>query len=289
MTRNPILDRAEKAGYAIAYRYLRARAGHSQTHVIFVVGAPRSGTTLLQDRISRHSQLWSVAAETGFFARDNVWRRGRRWRGLRGEAFRQTPWAGGDLVAQFDAFVEAARKISGSHGKTFVEKSPNHVLQLDFVLDRFPNAKVVNIVRDPRACYASSRDLENITQKTLDSFVSYWKRCLDARLNVGPHPQVLDVLYSDLVNAPEDTMRGIMEFLGLEFEPMQLGGVDAEADQRVNRKAFEKLGQSINAGSVDKWRKKLTDSEVARIEAMVGRYIPATESHDALKSLLERG
>lgn len=288
MTRNPILDRAEKLGYALAYRYLRARAGQSQKQVIFVVGAPRSGTTLLQDRISRHSQLWSVAAETGFFARDNVWRRGPRWKGLRGDAFRQTPWLGGDLVAQFDAFVEAARKISDAGDKTFVEKSPHHVLQLDFLVDRFPEARFVNIVRDPRACYASSKDHENIQQKTPDSFVAYWKRSLDARLKVGAHPNVHDVLYQELVSAPEDTMTGIMAFIGLPFEPDQLGGADAGQDNRVNRKAFAKLGQPINAGSLDKWRQKLTEAEVARVEALVGDYIPATGSRAALTALLDR-
>jgi hypothetical protein len=192
-------------------------------------------------------------------------------------------------VAQFDAFVEAARSISGAGDGTFVEKSPNHVLYLDFLLDRFSNALVVNIVRDPRACYASSRDHEGIVQKTPDAVAAYWRRCFAARLRVGVHPKVRDVLYEDLVNAPEDTMRGIMDFLGKTFEPAQLCGASADADKRVNRKAFEKLGQPINAGSLDKWRQKLSHAEVARIEALVGHHIPATASRDTLNAALEMG
>lgn len=46
MTRNSILDRAEKAIFSLAYPYLYERSGHSKKHVIFVVGAPRGGTTI---------------------------------------------------------------------------------------------------------------------------------------------------------------------------------------------------------------------------------------------------
>jgi len=120
-----------------------------------------------------------------------------------------------------------------------------------------------------------------------DSFIGYWKRCVDARLKVGRQLQVHDILYRDLVTQPDKAMRHVMAFVGLDFEARQLNPANADIDGRVARKEFRKLGEPINDSSVDRWRQVLSEPEVARIERLAHSYIPATASYQALSTLLE--
>lgn len=282
----PLFDKARRAAYALGYVWLRQRSGVAQDAVVFIVGAPRSGTTLLQDRVSRHPGLFSVKAETGFFARDNVWIRARHWTGLRGEAMQRV--RGGDLVAQFSSFIAAARDLADAGDRIFVEKTPQHILYLDFLLASFPNARVLHIFRDPRACYASSKSHPNIPQKTPASYARYWTRCLESRLALRD-PRIMDISYADLVRQPDNVLNDAMRFLDLDFDPAQVAAAAGQDDRRASHAVFARLAQPINADSLETWRQTLSPAEIATVEQYAGPYVAASQSGAAFAALLRTG
>ena len=275
----------QRALYFLGYQYLKWTSGSTDLPVIFVVGAPRSGTTLLQDRISRHSSLFSVQAETGFFAQDNVWRRTKNWTGLRGEAIAKTK--GFTLVSQFESFVAAAAELTDSQDKTFVEKTPHHVLQLGFILRSFANCKVVHIVRDPRACFASGLRHPNIKQKDAHQHTDYWLKCIVSRAKVGRSDRIFDVSYDSFVSDPEAQLDRIMSFLGLVTEPTQLSEGSSEIDPRSNLTHFEKLARPISADSLNKWKSILDPATQEVFRQRLGSYLGVFEDKEPLQTLFD--
>lgn len=157
---------------------------------IFIVGASRSGTAMMQSILSRHSEL-HIAGETHYFddlrtrlgascagAMSGEDRRyyeeyfltlshrpyghqgeaGKGW--LSGEELREAASAIGEGG---DAWFEAYCRLSAQHnGKTlWGEKTPRHIFRIGDILSVYPDAKIICMVRDVRAVVASYRDWRN--------------------------------------------------------------------------------------------------------------------------------
>jgi len=147
----------------------------SPKKIVFVVGAPRSGTTLLQRILTVHPELFSIEFETGIFSYQNIF--SRRHFGFSKEQLKSLFENSKDLVNFFHNSIEILE--NQNPGKTFVEKTPQHILHLRFLIKHFPNAKFVHIYRDGRDCYLSSLEHPNIPQRhSPASFAKYWRRCL---------------------------------------------------------------------------------------------------------------
>ena len=154
---------------------------------IFVVGASRSGTNLVRALLNAHSTLW-ISGETHYFddlrprlpgngteplAGEDRERCERYFLALSHRAFGQAGDPGesrfdrgelralaGELGGSGDAYFEALCRLrAGRHGRErWGEKTPRHVYRIDELLTVFPEAKVVCLVRDPRAVVASYKD-----------------------------------------------------------------------------------------------------------------------------------
>lgn len=215
---------------------------------VFIVGVPRSGTTLLQSRVGAHSSFISIQSETGFF-RPNF------YLSERGEPFSR--WGG--VVQQFQEFV----KIT-SGGLVFVEKTPQHIKNLAWILRYFPNAKFVHVFRDPRDCFASAQSNINIKHRdSPEKFSRYYNTCIGSRFRVAiDNPRVKDVCYEHLVDDPAEILDEIMRFLGSALEYQQLSQMH---DPRGCSRAFEKLNGKIDNRSVGQWRKKCAPEVAEKI------------------------
>lgn len=240
---------------SVAWRLPRTT---SESRTIFVFGAPRSGTSLVQSVLAAHSRLFSIPGETGIFSSQNIF--GRRHFGLSWEENQALFRECRDVVDFFDRGVRLIESRSG--GRTFVEKTPQHVLRLPFLLRRFPRARFVHVVRDGRDCFVSARSHAGIPQaSSARRFAGYWKRCVEAPLRVEPHPRLLRLRYEDFVRAAPAELERLMRFLELEREDRQLDPARFGGHKRAGREEFRLLREAVSARRVGRWRTELAAAE----------------------------
>lgn len=136
----------------------RWQSERSEKQHVFVVGAPRSGTTLLQVLIASHSRFCTWEGETKMFTWQNTFAANANNLGLDRSFVEQEFERQTNLVDFFDACVEQFRGTRSE--ERFVEKTPQHIRHTRFLANHFPNAHIVHIYRDGRDCYCSARRAE---------------------------------------------------------------------------------------------------------------------------------
>ena len=234
-----------------------------RSRIVFVVGSPRSGTTLLQSVLATHSELFSIPGETGLFSNQNIF--GRRHFGLSWEENRALFRESRDLVDFFDRAVALLASRNG--GGTFVEKTPQHVLRLEFLMRRFPNARFLHVVRDGRDCYVSAKGHSGIPQtSSAGRFARYWARCVDAPLRLEGHPALETVRYEDFVRSAPHELDRVMRFLSLRSETGQLDPARFGSHKRGRRDEFHLLRSPVSDLRVGRWKEELTARKKADFE-----------------------
>lgn len=226
---------------------------------IFVVGAPRSGTTLLNTILKAHSQVSGFDNETRVFSYKNRFNRSA----YHGH-FDQAEWA--ECFDNAETLVELFDYMHRHHlasSEWVVEKTPQHINHLPYILKHFKNCKVIHIVRDGRDAYCSGKASKFIPQAaSLNDYARYWRKCLRSRARIGSSEQrIIDVRYEDLVRAPEKITRQLMEFIGLKFESNQLVRESIQADSRSTQSEFTRLNQEISPKTINRWQTELSTRE----------------------------
>jgi protein-tyrosine sulfotransferase len=223
---------------------IRWRLATTECHrpIVFVLGAPRSGTTLLQRILSVHPDCFSLESETGLFSHQDIF--ARLHFGLGREETDALFATSRDIVDFMCKGIGILEKKYGVE-KRFVEKTPQHVLKMRFLLDRFPNARFLHIHRDGRDCYCSSLGHPFIPQKSVTSFARYWRRCVLAGLACRSHPRAMTLSYETLTASPADTISSIMNFLGAAVSAEQVDNMALGRDRRSARPEFSRLGKSL--------------------------------------------
>lgn len=272
----------------------------------FIVGVPRSGTTLLRLQLDAHPDL-AIGPETGIgFLVEDLSRHGagpaetaaaiaalETFPDLRLDRdeleallYGVSPWNLADGVRAVLG-ADAAR-----HGKPrWGEKTPTHARVADRIAALLPEAHVVHVIRDGRAVLASIRDLHFAPgDGSIEAIARDWQdtiRALRSAAASGAVPNYTEVRYEELVVHPEAELRRVCERLALAFHPAML-----HAHERA-RERFDALPDVRRAGAVSRtreqrwalhrltatppdpgravhWRRTLPPEDVARFEAVAG-------------------
>lgn len=193
---------------------------------------------------------------------------------------------GGSADAYLEAFCRLNYRISGRRDpalggfERWGEKTPRHVFRIPDILTAFPGAQVVAMYRDPRAVAASYRDwsskisVDAEAKRTRESYdpsiVSLlWRatyRAGRAAQERYGHERVRVQRFEDLVGAPEETVRELCDWLGLDHDPAML-------EVPMSNSTVETFGSSIGMSTapVDRWRERLADHEVATVQLWARR------------------
>ena len=206
---------------------------------IFIVGVPRSGTTLMRDLISRHPQVAMPQDEFqlipflikrfGHKAAFDDTDVDRYLAILKRSAFYhhrkdETPlddWrpAGSTLPEIISETLQhfAPTKKRSSDVSFVGDKTPNNLLHLKEILECFPGAKFIHVVRDPRDVALSSR---KAWKKSLVRAAFQWQRGVYAANNFShEHPDaILTVRYEDLLADSCVELSAVCKFLDLPFD-----------------------------------------------------------------------
>ncbi len=153
--------------------------------------------------------------------------------------------------------------------RALVEKTPANDYFAPWLFKYFPAAKLVQVVRDPRAVYASRRRrLLNRDRRHTKAFrlVNEWNRSVWQRFAQKPHPErFLSVRYEDLVTDPRAVVGQVCAFIGvdagaLSFKPTRGGQAWA------GNSSYGENFSDVSRESLDRWKHELSAAEVAWIE-----------------------
>lgn len=262
--------------------------------LFFIIGCPRSGTTLFQSMLASHPDV-ILPAETGFYLL------------LYAEYYSQ--WGELSTPENFEKAIETslnfyrikdlnldsniirakcqnksrswetiflailATYAEKYHVPRIGEKSPRHYECLGILKERFPQAKFIHIIRDPRAVVLSLMKAPFGSDRIGNS-CNIWQEAIDV------HRQYADELgseryrvvkYEDLVFQPEEILKQICSFLNLEFSSQMLQ-FDRRKVLGFNQRYSEHMSNTLKpifTSSIDKWQNELNYSQIAIIQTVL--------------------
>jgi hypothetical protein len=172
-------------------------------------------------------------------------------------------------------FSETARAYAIAAGYNWrecvrwVEKSTSNEACPETLFGLFPEAKLLQVVRDPRAVFASRKKrLVNRSghHTKAHRLVREWNRSTRRIPQLLPRgDQYLVIRYEDFVQAPQEGLEKVCQFIGIECLP-ELFNPTRGGRQWQGNSSFHTGFSGISAASVDQWKKDLTEDEVWWIE-----------------------
>jgi tetratricopeptide (TPR) repeat protein len=235
----------------------RAGWGDPSPDPIFIVGLPRSGSTLLEQILASHSRVEGtqelpnvqqiVSRLRGFGPEGDEPRYPAVLATLSAEEFRQ-------LGAQYLADARVYRS-----GKPFfIDKMPNNFRHVGLMHLMLPRARIIDARREPMACcfsnfkqlFANGQEftysIEEIARyyRTYLEIMEHWDRVLPGR--------VLRVYHEDVVDDLEGSVRRLLDFCGLEFEPQCVAF--HENRRSVRTASSEQVRQEIYREGLEHWK-----------------------------------
>jgi len=238
-------------------QWLATKSDYCDTQApIFIVGQPRTGTTLVERIVTSHSQVHS-AGELMHFG--NAVRRQCNYDGS--ERFSASLF---ESAASLDGkklgttYMESTSKLRGTTPH-FVDKLPYNYQYLPLILAALPNAKIIHLVRDPMdVCfsvykqlfadaYPHSYDLEEMARH----FVRYY-RLMDIWRQRFPG-RFLDVRYEEVAADVEAQGRRVIDYLQLHWE--QACANFHQQETAVTTASAVQVRQPAHTRSVGRWRR----------------------------------
>lgn len=214
---------------------------------IFVVGMPRSGTSLVEQIIASHPSA-KGAGELGYWSRAQQ-EHGAATQGRLDESTRKK---------LADDYLQALRTRCGDSPR-IVDKTPLNFDNLGIINSVFPSARIIYMQRDPvdtcLSCYFQkfSAEMDFAMDLTgLAHFYTEHQRLMAHWRDVLPPGTILEVPYAELVAHQELWTRNILEFLGLEWNEQCLDF--NETSRLVATASFWQVKQPIFEDSVARWR-----------------------------------
>ncbi len=151
----------------------------------------------------------------------------------------------------------------------FVEKTPGNDYFSDHLFKHFPEAKLIQIVRDPRAVFASRQEvLRRQRGRHTKSFrlVNEWNRSVWQRQRLRDQPeQFLSIRYEDLLADSRAVLAQVCEFIGVSDQRLTLAPSKAGVAWRGNS-SYGNIFSGISQIPLDRWKDELGADEVAWIE-----------------------
>lgn len=230
--------------------------GYPDKTPIFIVGMPRSGTTLLEQVFHAHRDVFG-AGELNFISElvhD-------KYRNL--QTFEDRLKAGKVTKETFRemgaAYIEKVREIN-SDSPYITDKMPHNFLQVGFIKLALPNAKIIHSYRNPidnafaifKQIFGNDGHQYGYDLVELGQYHNKYRELMAHWNSIFPG-EILENRYEDMVADLEKQTRKVLDFCGLDWDPNCLNF--HEADRAIRTASVAQVRQPIYKGSVEKWRK----------------------------------
>lgn len=262
---------------------------------IFVVGCPRSGTTLLQLMLHSHPRI-AIPPENRFLvaAYDERHRFGdlaieenrralARWiverkktrfadLGLDGDQMVEQIVAGPPTLGSALGIV--LRAYAARFGKPrWGDKRPGYVQRIPVLLRLFPEAQIVHLIRDGRDCVASLKEMEWY-RHDVHHAIATWVEAIDADEHMArslASGAYYRVYYERLIGDPAAELEALCGFLGEEFDPAMCDPAAVAAVALPRRKSWHARARGeVSTARSGTWRERLAAPEIALCQAAAG-------------------
>jgi tetratricopeptide (TPR) repeat protein len=254
----------------------RRAFGHPSDRPVFIVGMPRSGTTLTEQIISSHPQ----AAGAGEMLEIPRARKRLDPDDPKNSIARIAALTPEEVRAMAEEYLEALQTVSATAMRV-TDKMPHNYENLGLIALMFPNAKIVHSTRDPRdtcvSCFTTSqiRRLHPYTNslETLGAYYREYVGLMDHWRAVLPIP-IYESNYEELVGALEEKSRALIDLIGLEWDPACLAF--HESKRAVLTASLAQVRRPLYSSSVARWRNY--EKHLGPLFEALGDLIPADDN-----------
>ena len=235
---------------------MRQSVGHDQRDPIFIVGLPRSGSTLLEQILASHSMV------DGTMELHNILALAQKLRGRETEDNSRYPGILHELEEDYfrrfgEQYINDTR-VYRAEAPLFIDKMPNNFLHIGLIHLILPNARVIDARRDPMACCFScfkqlfgegqefTYGLQEVGRyyRAYVRLMEHWDRALPG--------YVLRVMHEDVVDDLETQVRRILDFCNLPFEEACVNF--HETERNIRTPSSEQVRQPIYRSGMEQWR-----------------------------------
>jgi len=287
------------------YKFVLPFPGHSlhtaqRYRPFFIIGSGRSGNTLLRRILYAHPNI-HIPPET--YALGQCIRAFRRYRmmpwqdltylilskleyypefgafqiSLRplAEQLLKAPKSNRSLAYILNSFYLYVAKSQGKEGARWGDKTPLNTFYLDRILDVFPDAQFIHIIRD--GCDVAVSYRQAGIYKDIFSAADRWVASVKAaKLFTKRHPQsVLEIRYENLVSQAGLTAKKVCDFLEIEFYENMLESHSfvSEMGDVPLLQHHQQIMNPISTSNIGKGRQLLTESEKHLLQQKIGKYL----------------
>lgn len=248
---------ANRAVFTRAFFDQRQGWGDPSAAPIFIVGRPRSGSTLVEQILASHPAV-EATAELPYVTALATRLNGERVGG---------PSYGTAYLAQLAALDADALKALGEgylrqaalHRRLgrpmFIDKKPANFAHVGLILAMLPNAKIIDVRRQPAACcWSMFRSYSTRGRLRLDELGRFYRDyvALMDHFDAVLPGRIHRVIYEDLVRDQEGQTRRLLDYLGLPFDPACLRF--HETARSILTPSSEQVRRPITGDAVDHWR-----------------------------------
>jgi hypothetical protein len=237
---------------------------------VFIVGMPRSGTTLLQG-ILCNSGLFSPIPETHYFSRASYKMPEILSRKNKNKIFKSLKKKSRidvkkESIYQFNTRKEIFEYVINQYNDdndTFLEKTPRHVFFYTTLCNYYPFAKFVCMIREPKNVISSQISSTRIQNKSIIRIAALYNKIADAIISIRENDRVIVIRYEELTTDPENVIHNIFDFLNIHFRQEYIQNVTAPP-KIISTNEFWKTKNmeydSIRPNDENKWKKNLNES-----------------------------
>jgi hypothetical protein len=225
---------------------------------IFIVGLPRSGSTLLEQILASHSKvegtqelpkIQQIVSRLHGFGPESM---DPRYPGV------LTGLAADDFAKLGEEYLSGARIYRSRGTPFFIDKMPNNFRHVGLLHLMLPNARIIDARREPMACcFSNFKQLFANGQEftySIDDIARYYRTYIDLMRHwdeVLPG-RVLRVFHEDVVDDLDGNVRRLLEFCGLEFEEQCIAF--HQTKRSVRTASSEQVRQGIYRDGLAQWR-----------------------------------
>jgi hypothetical protein len=240
---------------------------------VFLLSLPRAGSTLLQRLLMAHPaigscgepwlalpmvQMFEAGGAFSTYGHSSLVRSGRH-------LMDQLPAGRQDLLSAAGSYLrEVYTKLSGEGTEYFLDKTPRYYKIIAELQAMLPEAKFIVLRREPVAVYAS---ILNYIEGQMHLLPTWEQDIVEGIPKIGEGLELLSgnchlVDYEKLVVDPSPVLKGLLDYLGLEFSESLLGALAQTKVARGDQTGMKKYS-SVSAASLDGW-KQTVNSRVKR-------------------------